>query len=85
MADLVLKVYALLIREILPSAANSNEIESNGQSEEEFKYDSTMRRISALGWSTYLRKLPEINFVQLNDYVVVSSRKYRHIVLKGTN
>jgi len=49
-ADLVLKVYALLMEEILPSAANSDEIESNGQSEEEFKYDSTMRRISALGW-----------------------------------
>jgi len=84
-ADLVLKVYALLMREILPSAANSDEIESSGQSDEEFKYDSTMRRISALGWSTDLRNLPEMNFVQLYDYVVVSTRKYRHIVLKGTN
>ena len=26
-----------------------------------------------------------MNFVQLYDYVVVSTRKYRHIVLKGTN
>ena len=43
-----------------------------------------MRRISALGWSTDLRNLPE-NFVQLYDYLVVSTRKYRHIVLKGTN
>ena len=84
-ADLVLKVYVLLMREILPSAANSDESESSGPSNEEFKYDSTMRRISALGWSTDLRNLPEMNFVQLYDYVVVSTRKYRHIVLKGTN
>ena len=81
-ADLVLKVYALLMRQIFPSAANSDETES---SNEEFKYDSTMRRISALGWSTDLRNLPEMNFVQLYDYLVVSTRKYRHIVLKGTN
>ena len=27
----------------------------------------------------------ELNFIQLYDYLVVSTRKYRHIVLKGTN
>ena len=81
----MLKVYALLMREIFPSAANSDETESSGPSNKEFKYDLTMRRISALGWSTDLRNLPEMNFVQLYDYLVVSTRKYRHIVLKGTN
>ena len=81
----MLKVYALLMREIFPSAANSNKTESSGPSNEEFKYDSTMRRISALGWSTDLRNLPEMNFVQLYDYLVVSTCKYHHIVLKGTN
>jgi len=35
--------------------------------------------------ATDLRNLPEMNFVQVYDYVVVSTRKYRHIVLKGTN
>ena len=84
-ADLVLKVYALLMREMLPSAANSDGNGTDARNDEEFKYDSTMRRISALGWSTDLRQLPEMNFVQLYDYVVVSTRKYRHIVLKGTN
>ena len=84
-ADLVLKVYALLMREILPSAATSDEIGGSGQRDEDFKYDSTMRRISALGWSTDLRHFPEMNFVQLFDYLVASTRKYRHIVLKGTN
>ena len=84
-AYLVFKVYALLMWEILPLAATSDEIGSSVQRDEDFKYDSMMRRISALGWSTDLRNLPEMNFVQLYDYLVVSTRKYRHIVLKGTN
>ena len=40
---------------------------------------------SVLGWSTDLRQLPELNFIQLYDYLVVSTRKYRHILLKGTH
>ena len=44
-----------------------------------------MKRISALGWSTDLRPHPELNFIQLYDYLVVSTRKYRHILLKGTH
>ena len=60
---------------------HQNTTENSG----DFKYDETLRRISALGWSTDLRQLPELNFIQLYDYPVVSTRKYRHIVLKGTN
>ena len=37
------------------------------------------------GGFTDLCQLPELNFIQLYDYLVVSTRKYRHIVLKGTN
>ena len=44
-----------------------------------------MVRISALGWSSDLRNLPEMNFIQLYDYPVVSTRKYHHIVLRGTH
>ena len=90
-ADLVLKVYALLMRHVLPSSnANSGESEvpqdqEQGQDQCDFKYEATMRRISALGWSSDLRDLPEMNFIQLYDYLVVSTRKYRHIVLKGTH
>ena len=93
-ADLVLKVYALLMRHVLPSSnANSGENEEvpspqeqeQGQDECDFKYEETMRRISALGWSSDLRDLPEMNFIQLYDNLVVSTRKYRHIVLKGTH
>ena len=85
-ADLVLKVYALLMRDVLPSDANSGRnSEVLPPDQGDFKYDVAMRRISALGWSTDLRHLPEMNFIQLYDYLVVSTRKYRHIVLKGTH
>ena len=60
-ADLVLKVYALLMREVLPSSANNRGNEKYSlQDQEDFKYEATIRRISALGWSTDLRHLPEI-------------------------
>lgn len=68
---------------MLPLAANSGGIETNIQ-DNEFKYNSTMRRISALGWSTDLRQLSEMHFVQLYDYAMVSTHKYQHLVLKGT-
>ena len=56
-ADLVLKVYALLMRQVLPANANSEDNQEvpsvqdqdQGQVGEEFKYDAIMRKISALG------------------------------------
>jgi len=88
--DLVLKVYAILVRNVLPLATNQqqnadNSAQNDQDSRGDFKYDETLRRIYALGWSTDLRQLPELNFIQLYDYLVVSTRKYCHIVLKGTN
>ena len=44
-----------------------------------------MARISALGWSSDLRNLSEMNFIQPYDNPVVSTRKYRHIELRGTH
>ena len=32
-----------------------------------------------------LRHLPKLSLIQLYDYFVVNTRKYRHICLKGTN
>ena len=82
-ADLVLKVYGLLMRDVvLKSAENTQQTAENCG---HFKNDEIMRRISALGWSTDLQQLPELNFMQLYDYLVVSTRKYHHIFLKGTH
>ena len=57
-ADLVLKVYALLMREV-----NRGNEKDSLQDQGDFKYEATIRRISALGWSTDLRHLPEMNFI----------------------
>ena len=94
-ADLVLKVYAILVRHVLRLVRISSKvaiilvrvtrIQRKIAENSDFKYDETLRRISALGWSTDLRQLPELNFIQLYDYLVVSTRKYRHIVVKGTS
>jgi len=92
-ADLVLKVYAILMRNVLRPAENRQQNADNStqihqdttEKRSDFKYDETMRRISALGWSTDLHQLPKLNFIQLYDYLVVSTCKYRHLVLKGTN
>ena len=89
-ADVVMKVYALLMRHVFPSSGGENQelltdVQDLEQNQSDFKYEATMVRISALGWSSDLRNLPEMNFIQLYDYLVVSTRKYRHIVLKGTH
>ena len=74
------------MRDVLPSSGNNTGNEDDSpQDQSDFKYQATIRRISALGWSTDLRHLPEMNFLQLYNYLVVSTRKYRHNVLKGTH
>ena len=78
-ADLVSKVYALLMWHVLPSSSGENrelltDVQDLEQNQSDFKYEATMVRISALGWSSDLRNLPEINFIQLYDYLVVLRR-----------
>ena len=67
------------------AAIDTGNEDDSPQDQSDFKYEATIRRISALGWSTNLRHLPEMNFLQLYDSHVVSTRKYRHIVLKRTH
>jgi len=77
------------MRNVVRPAENCQENVDNHQDNTEnngdFKHDETLRRISTLGWSTDLHQLPELNFIQLYDYLVVTTHKYCHIVLKGTN
>ena len=72
-ADLVSKVYALLMWHVLPSSSGENrelltDVQDLEQNQSDFKYEATMVRISALGWSSDLRNSPEMNFIQLYDY-----------------
>ena len=76
------KLYTLVVGNVVRLAKNAEE---NADNRGDFEYKETLRRISALGWSTDLRQLPGLNFIQLYDYLFVSTSKYRHIVLKDTN
>ena len=54
-ADLVLKVYALLMQHVLPSSSGENQelltdVQDLEQNQSDFRYEVTMVRISALGW-----------------------------------
>ena len=88
-ADLVSKVHALLMWHVLPSSSGENrelltDVQDLEQNQSDFRYEATMVRISAFGWSSDLRNLPEINLIQLYDYPVVSTWKCCHIMLRGT-
>ena len=75
-ADLALKGYSLLTRHVLPSSGGENrELLTNfqdlKQNQSDFRYEATKVRISALGRSSDVRNLTEMNFIQLYDYLVV--------------
>ena len=66
-ADLVLKVYALLMQHVLPSSSGENQelltdVQDLEQNQSDFRYEATMVSISALGWVSNLHNLPEMNF-----------------------
>ena len=82
-ADLVSKVYALLMWHVLPSSSGENrelltDVQDLEQNQSDFKYEATMVRTSS-----NLHNLTEVKFIQLYDYPVVSTQKYCHIVLRG--
>ena len=77
-------------RHELPSSGGEHrelltDVQELEQNQSDFKYEATLVRISALGWSSDPRNLAEMNFIQIHDYLVVSTRKCRHIVLRGTH
>ena len=82
-ANLVSKVYALLMWHVLPSSSGENrelltDVQDLEQNQSDFKYEATMVRTSS-----NLHNLTEVKFIQLYDYPVVSTQKYCHIVLRG--
>ena len=78
------------MRHELPSSGGEHrelltDVQELEQNQSDFKYEATLVRILALGWSSDPRNLAEMNFIQIHDFLVVSTRKYRHIVLRGTH
>ena len=89
-ADLVLKVYALLMWHVLPSSSGENwelltDVQDLEKNLSDFRYKATMVRISALGWPCNLSNSPEMNFIQLYNYNPLVSWAYHHILLRGAH
>ena len=66
------------------AAIDTGNEDDSPQDQSDFKYEATTRRISTLGWMVN-RSLSFARNEFPPAYLVVSTRKYRHIVLKGTH
>ena len=81
------------MRDTFRSAENQQQNVNDGtvhhqyttENQGDFRYNEVLRWLPAIGWSTDLCQLPELNFIQLYDYLILSTRKYRQFMLKGTN
>jgi hypothetical protein len=63
--DLILKVYALLMKNVLQAADCSRSVNLNERSSEDFNHRRVLEHVFHLSWSTDLRELPELSFIQL--------------------
>ena len=87
-ADLVSRVYAIFSRVTSHSAAISDVSISSVDDTlvNSFTYDAIFRSCcSRLTWTTDLRSTPPFTFIQLYDYLVIRTVKYKHILLKSTS
>ena len=87
-ADLILRVYAIYCRLStssvtsvpVPQASVDNGIDINA-----YTYDFIKNQAIDLPWTTDLSDSPSFSFVQLYDYLVIRTIKYKHILLKNTS
>ena len=85
-ADLILRVFAIYSRlerqeKGMPSTAASSSIVDG----ESFTYHALFEsRCGHLPWISDLRNTPYFTFVQLYDYLVIRTMKFKHIALKST-
>ena len=85
-ADLVLRAYAIFTRISEPSLSivttSSPSPDSPGSNS--FTYGFIKAQCSNLPWSSDLSHTPPFSFIQLYDYLVIRTVKYKHILLKST-
>ena len=82
-ADLVLKVYVIFMAHV--QSRNSDLARTAGQTgPASYCCRETLLHVSPLGWSSDLRNLLSISFIQLYDYLIVTTREYQHIVLTSS-
>ena len=87
-ADLILRTYAIFCRvsqtDTSPcytvTESHINEAPING-----YTYDFVKFQACQLPWSASLQNSPSFSFIQLYDYLVIRTVKYKHILLKNTS
>ena len=85
-ADLLLRVYAIFCR--LSPQSQSAEVTSSFQNQviNDPTYESVLKmECHNMAWSSDLRDMPNLSFLQLYDYLVVRTEKYDHAYIKSTS
>ena len=87
-ADLVLRVYALFCKvndTMNSSTAFSSDGTSPDLSSDAWTYQFFYNKFCLyLPWTSDLRGIPPFNFIQLYEYLVIRTKKFKHIWLKST-
>ena len=87
-ADLLLRVYAIFCRisqvETVPCYTATEPCVDEAPINA-FTYDFIKFQASHLPWSDTLQNTPAFSFIQLYDYLVIRTVKYKHILLKNTS
>ena len=88
-ADLILRTFAVFCRAKnyekqsgeVPEEVNESMLYCH---EKEYTYEAAREQCIHLPWSSDLRGTPSFSFIQLYEYLVIRTSKYKHILLKST-
>ena len=87
-ADLIMKVYAIFCR-LSSTASHQPRLKVFEPKNETvlptFSYSFIKNQAGTVPWTTDLRYTPPFSFIQLYDYLVIRTIKYKHILLKNTS
>ncbi|XP_065056985.1 uncharacterized protein LOC135685107 [Rhopilema esculentum] len=86
-ADLVLRAYAIFCR-AKKSEEQTDELPDESFlycNENDFTYESLHQQTKHLPWSSDLRGTPVFIFLQLYEYLVIRTSKFKHVLLKSTS
>ena len=80
-ADLVLRFYAIFSHVTSHSSAAISTSSVDDTLVNSFTYYAIFR----ISWTTDLRSTPPFTFIQLYEYLVIRTVKYKHILVKSTS
>ena len=89
-ADLILRTFAVFCRAKNFEKQSGDVPEEVDESvlychEKDYTYKASREQCIHLPWSSDLRGTPSFSFIQLYEYLVIRTSKYKHIMLKSTS